>query len=56
MFLAYLDPGSGSILIYVIISTICTGVLSFWYKIKSLFGWKKKTDDPAQKKDPAAPQ
>lgn len=42
--LAYLDPGSGSAIMSVIIGIfVAIGVLikNFWYKIKSLFGFTK---------------
>jgi hypothetical protein len=41
---AYIDPGSGSTIMSVIIGFFVTiGVLikTFWYKIKSFFGFKK---------------
>lgn len=41
---AYIDPGSGSAIMSVIIGFfVATGVLikTFWYKIKSLFGFSK---------------
>ena len=41
MILAYIDPGSGSILIQVILASCIGGVAVFWQKIKSLFGGKK---------------
>ena len=42
---AYLDPGTGSAIISLVISFfVAIGVLvkSFWYKIKSLFSLSKK--------------
>ena len=41
---AYIDPGSGSAIMSVIIGFfVAIGVLikTFWYKIKSFFGFKK---------------
>ncbi len=49
MILAYIDPGSGSILIQVILASCVGGILVFWNKIKSLFS-RKKPDD-TQKSD-----
>ena len=42
---AYIDPGSGSAIMSVIIGFfVAIGVLvkTFWYKIKSFFGFSKK--------------
>ena len=45
--LLYVDPGSGSYLVQVIIAAIL-GILFYfktiWYKIKSFFGRSKKND------------
>jgi hypothetical protein len=44
---AYLDPGTGSIIIQAIIGAIVgAGVVVkvYWRKIRSLFGGKKNTD------------
>ncbi len=41
MILAYIDPGSGSILIQVILASCLGGIAIFWSKIKSLFTGKK---------------
>lgn len=46
MFLAYIDPGSGSILIQVILASCLGGIVVFWSKIKSLFIRKKSEDAP----------
>jgi len=43
--LAYLDPGSGSSLMAIIIGffvTIGVAIKTFWYKIKSFFSFSKK--------------
>lgn len=45
MILAYIDPGSGSILIQVILATCLGGIVVFWQKIKSLFT-RNKPEDP----------
>ena len=45
MILAYIDPGSGSILIQVILASCIGGIAVFWSKIKGLFS-RKKSDDP----------
>ncbi len=44
MILAYIDPGSGSILIQVILASCVGGILVFWNRIKAFFS-RKKTDD-----------
>jgi len=44
----YLDPGSGSYLLQVIIATVLGGLMffkNFWIKIKSFFVKQKPTDD-----------
>ena len=46
MILAYIDPGSGSILIQVILASCLGGIVVFWNKIKSLFIRKKPEDAP----------
>lgn len=43
----YLDPGSGSILLQVLVAGLLGGafiVKSYWKKIKTLFTGKKDTD------------
>ena len=45
MILAYIDPGSGSILIQVILASCIGGIAVFWQKIKSFFV-RKKPEDP----------
>lgn len=43
---AYLDPGTGTMIISAIIgvfATLVLGIKTFWYKIKSLFKPKKKS-------------
>ena len=45
MVLAYIDPGSGSILLQVVLASCIGGVAVFWQKIKSLFT-RKKPEDP----------
>lgn len=47
MILAYIDPGSGSILIQVILASCLGGMVVFWSKIKSLFTRKKPADVPS---------
>ena len=54
MILAYIDPGSGSILIQVVLASCIGGIAVFWSKIKALFSGKKpdaaaKTEDPPKK-------
>ena len=41
MIIAYIDPGSGSILIQVILASCIGSVVVFWNKIKALFARKK---------------
>lgn len=48
MILAYIDPGSGSILLQVVLASMIGGVAMFWNKIKALFTRKK----PAQPEPP----
>lgn len=45
MILAYIDPGSGSILIQVILASVVGGIAVFWQKLKSLFT-RKKPEEP----------
>lgn len=45
--LAYLDPGTGSIILQGIIASILVGFASiklWWYKLKSFFTTKKQSD------------
>lgn len=46
MILAYIDPGSGSILIQVILASFIGGIAVFWQKIKALFAGKKPEQPP----------
>jgi hypothetical protein len=49
---AYLDPGSGSMLIQLLLAILLgLGVLIrvYWTKIKGLFGGKKTNDDDEEK-------
>lgn len=62
MTLAYIDPGSGSILVQVILASCIGGVAIFWSKIKALFAGKKtepkdseKTADKAEE-SPTSPK
>ena len=53
MILAYIDPGSGSILIQVFLASVLGGITVFWQKIKSFFtgkksGESKKTEEPSK--------
>jgi hypothetical protein len=53
--LAYLDPGTGSILVQAIIGGVATGlfvVRMYWRKIKVLFGPEKPAEDQYEKKSP----
>ena len=55
MILAYIDPGSGSILIQVILASCIGGVAVFWQKIKALFSGKKP-DAAAKPDEPKKPE
>ena len=46
MVLAYIDPGSGSILIQVILASCLGGIAVFWSKIKAFFTRKKPEAPP----------
>ena len=37
MILAYIDPGSGSLLIQVLLASVIGGISVFWKRIKSFF-------------------
>ena len=45
MILAYIDPGSGSILIQVILASCIGGIAVFWGKVKALFT-RKQPEEP----------
>jgi hypothetical protein len=50
---AYLDPGTGSIILQGLIATLAAGAVFiklYWYKLLNLLGIKKK-DDTDNKKD-----
>lgn len=53
LFFAYLDPGSGSLILQMMLGGIAAGlymVKSYWQKIKSYFtGKTNKSDPPAPK-------
>ena len=45
---AYLDPGTGSMLLQVIlggIAAVAVALKLFWYRILAMFGIKKKSED-----------
>ncbi len=47
LFLLYIDPGSGSYLVQMIIAGVLAGLFYFknlWFKIKSFFSKPKKDD------------
>lgn len=54
MILAYIDPGSGSILIQVVLASCIGGVAVFWQKIKALFTGKKP--EASKHQDPPKPE
>lgn len=46
--MAYIDPGSGSVIMSAIIGffvALGMAVKTYWYKLKSLFSGKKRTDN-----------
>jgi hypothetical protein len=48
---AYLDPGSGSFLLQILLAAILGGgvlIKIYWRKLKALFSRKPKVDEPAQ--------
>ena len=52
--LAYLDPGSGSMLLQLILGGVAGLVVVFklyWDRLLSFFGVHKKTDDPDKTSD-----
>lgn len=55
MILAYIDPGSGSILIQVILASFIGGIAVFWQKVKALFS-RKKPDAAPKPGEPHKPE
>lgn len=57
MNLAYIDPGSGSIILQVLLASCIGGLAIFWGKVKALFGGKKTPppENSADKTDGNAP-
>jgi len=55
MILAYIDPGSGSILIQVILASCVGGIVVFWQRIKLFFS-SKKTEKTEQTEEPKKPE
>jgi len=52
--LAYLDPGSGSVLLQLLIAALLgigIALRASWGKIKGLFGIKPETDDDEEDED-----
>ena len=53
MFLLYIDPGSGSYLVQMIIAAVLAGLFfikNLWWKIKSFFT-RSKEPNPSTKKE-----
>jgi hypothetical protein len=53
IFFAYIDPGSGSYLVQMIIAGVLAGLFYFknlWLKVKSFFN-KDKKSDPTENED-----
>lgn len=48
--LGYIDPGSGSIMLQVLLASCVGGVALFWGKLKALFGGKKPGQDAGEGK------
>ena len=49
---AYIDPGTGGFLMSLIVGFFVTAgvfIKSFWYKIKSFFGFNKKPNSDIEK-------
>jgi hypothetical protein len=49
IFLLYIDPGSGSYLVQMIIAGVLAGLFYFknlWWKVKAFFTKNKKSDSP----------
>jgi hypothetical protein len=45
---AYLDPGTGSILLQAMIATVASSLFvikMYWYKFRSLLGFKRRTEE-----------
>ena len=45
---AYLDPGTGSILLQALIATVASSLFvikMYWYKFRSLLGFKHQTEE-----------
>lgn len=52
IFFAYLDPGSGSLIIQMVIGAVAAGLFTmkaYWKKIFSKFSRKRGKTDPEQK-------
>jgi hypothetical protein len=50
-FWLYVDPGSGSYLVQMIIAGILGALFYFrniWFRVKTFFGWKKKQSESEQ--------
>lgn len=45
--LAYIDPGSGTMLLQMLIASSLGGVCLFWKRIKRLFGFGRKEEKSA---------
>ncbi len=47
---AYLDPGTGSILLQALIATVASSLFvikMYWYKFRSMLGMKRQTEEDA---------
>ena len=48
--LAYIDPGSGSIMLQVLLASCVGGLALFWGKLKAMLGGKKPEQDAGEGK------
>ncbi len=53
---AYLDPGTGSIILQAIVATVASSLFVikiYWYKLKALFGVSRNAADTEDESDSA---
>lgn len=51
--LAYIDPGSGTILLQMLIASSLGGICLFWKRIKRLFGFGRKDEENDSRQPPS---
>jgi hypothetical protein len=49
--LGYIDPGSGSILAQLLITSCFGGIILFWKRIKRFFGFGRRDDAKGKEPD-----